>query len=113
MTYYVSQKRTNIIFGGFKNLATAAQNVNTMAVLCRRYLLACLGLFSQAIMESGSENNLWSLNYPSQKPENYVYQLANKTGCMRPTDDEMIACLKTLPAIVIKRNQDFECTVRI
>lgn len=67
------------------------------------------GLFSQAIMQSGAESNLWSLNYPGQEPEKYVYQLATKTECLRDTDDEMIACLKRLPAIVIRRNQGFEC----
>ena len=76
-------------------------------------LLESIGLFSQAIMQSGAENNLWSLNYPGQEPENYVYQLANKTQCLRDTDDEMIDCLKRLPAIVIRRNQGFECAVRI
>jgi carboxylesterase type B len=68
------------------------------------------GLFAQAILESGTENNVWTLNYPQQSPETYVYQLANKTDCLRSTDAEMIACLKTKSATAIRLAQSVECT---
>jgi carboxylesterase type B len=68
------------------------------------------GLYAQAILESGTENNVWSLNYPGQVPETYVYQLAERVNCTRSTDAEMVACLKEKPAVAIRLGQSIECT---
>lgn len=68
------------------------------------------GLFHKAIYESGTEQNVWSLNYPNQNPETYVYQLAEKTNCTRPTDPEIVECLRSVSAQDIRNQQDVECT---
>jgi len=68
------------------------------------------GLFSQAILESGTEQNVWSLNYPEQMPETYVYQLADRVNCTRDTDPEMVDCLRGRSATVIRLGQAVNCT---
>ena len=62
-------------------------------------------------MESGTEQNLWTINPPGSNPEYYVYQLAEKTNCTRDTDPEMVDCLRELNATEIRHNQKLECTV--
>jgi carboxylesterase type B len=69
------------------------------------------GLFHQAILESGSENNIWSLNYPDQSPEHYLYQVAQNTSCLRDNDPDMVACLQALPSRDLRLADHIECTV--
>ena len=68
-------------------------------------------MFQQAIIESGTEQTFWALNYPGSFPEQYVYQLANKTNCLADTDTEMVACLKNRSAVDILANQNLVCAV--
>lgn len=69
------------------------------------------GLYHQAIMESGAEGNIITLNYPGQQPENYVYQVAAKLNCTQSTDPEIIACMRSRSALALRLAQNIECTV--
>lgn len=68
------------------------------------------GLYHQAIMESGTEGNLWTLNYPAQKPEEYVYQVAAKLNCTQSTDPEIVACLRSATPLALRLAQRIDCT---
>jgi len=93
--------------------------VNNVHRSCSSFILTYVceiiwntGLYHQAILESGSENNFWTLNYPGQQPENYVYQMAARTNCERPNDSDMIDCLRTRSATAIRLASNVACTVR-
>jgi carboxylesterase type B len=104
--------RRNIAnFGGDPNRVTIfGQSAGAGSTALHQISPFSAGLFHQAIQESGTEQNVWTLNYPEQKPETYVYQLAEKTNCTRPTDPEMVACLRSVSAVDIRLAQDIECT---
>jgi carboxylesterase type B len=56
------------------------------------------GLVNQAICESGADTNFWTLNWPLQRPEEYVYQTATRNGCANDTSiEEIIDCLREVP----------------
>jgi len=83
-------------------------------MMAARIIFKCFiktGLFHQAIMESGTEQNFWTLNYPNQEPEKYVYQVAAKLDCALPTDPEIIACLRSKTATQLRLAQNIDCTV--
>lgn len=67
-------------------------------------------LVHQAICESGADNNLWTTNWPPQKPEEYVFQTAEKTGCNNGLEEEIVACLKSLNWTTIRDAQGLNCT---
>jgi Carboxylesterase family len=69
------------------------------------------GLYHQAIAESGTEFNVWSINTPVQEPEKYVYQVAEKVNCDQTSDSAMVACLRSRSATALRLAQDIECTV--
>lgn len=69
------------------------------------------GLFHGAIMQSGADNNPWSINSPDQAPETYVYQTADKANCSKKTEEEMIDCLRNKTAEEIRIAQKIVCTV--
>jgi len=104
--------RNNIIaFGGDANKVTIfGQSAGAGSSSLHMVSPFSQGLYHQAIMESGTEGNVWTLNYPEQFPETYVYQLAAKVDCTRPTDPEMIDCLRQLPALRIRLAQGIDCT---
>jgi carboxylesterase type B len=68
------------------------------------------GLYYQAILESGAENNVWALNYPDQHPENYIYQVAESGNCTTDSTAEMLACLRGLTEGQLQRIDSIECT---
>jgi carboxylesterase type B len=68
------------------------------------------GLVHQGICESGADNNMWTANWPEQRPEEYVYQTAAKTGCDVGSDPEIVDCMKSLNWTVIRNNQALNCT---
>jgi carboxylesterase type B len=68
------------------------------------------GLFYQAIMESGAENNIWSVNYPDQSPENYIYQVADNAGCTTASIPEMLTCLRSINARDLRIADSITCT---
>ena len=68
-------------------------------------------LFHQAILESGTEYNFWSINLPESNPENYIRQVAESLNCSIGYDDyEMMDCLREIPWQEL-RGADFDCTV--
>lgn len=69
------------------------------------------GLFHRAIMESGTDFSLWSINWPIQEPANYTRQVAEKFGCPTSDSRQMVDCLKTVPWQQLW-NTTFECHVR-
>ena len=55
-----------------------------------------VGLFHQAIQQSGSDITLWAVNSPESEPEEYTAQMAILLDC--PADQgtaAMIQCLRT------------------
>lgn len=69
------------------------------------------GLFHGIIMQSGADNNPWSINSPDQYPETYVYQTADKANCTKATEAEMIKCLRNRTAEEIRIAQNIVCQV--
>ena len=69
------------------------------------------GLFYQAIEESGSDGNIWTINGPGQEPENYIYQVAENANCTTIDTTEMVDCLKALNARDLRRADRTRCTV--
>ena len=68
------------------------------------------GLFHQAIMHSGCDMNLWSVNEPEQHPENYLKFVADEVNCPNEDNEEMLQCLQSRTARSIV-NAEFNCTV--
>jgi len=62
-------------------------------------------------MQSGAENNLWSVNYPDSSPENYIFQVATNLAC--PTEDTaaMLTCIRAASARELRLADSLECTV--
>jgi len=71
------------------------------------------GLFYQGIEESGSDGNLWTINWPGQEPENYIYQVAENANCTTIDTTEMVDCLKALSARDLRRADSIRCTVSL
>jgi carboxylesterase type B len=70
------------------------------------------GLIHQAILESGTEYNFWSINLPESNPENYIRQVAESLNCSLGLDDyQMMDCLRDIPWEQL-RSASFDCTVR-
>jgi len=68
------------------------------------------GLYYQAILESGAENNAWSVNSIDQKPENYIYQVADNLNCTTASTAEMLTCLRAADARDLRVADSIECT---
>lgn len=58
-----------------------------------------LGLVHQGICESGADTNFWTLNWPGQRPEGYLYQTALRNNCtvIGHSDEEIVQCLRRVP----------------
>jgi len=104
--------RDNIAsFGGNPNRVTIfGQSAGASSAALHLISPRSRGLAHQAILESGAENNVWSLNYPSQTPENYIYQVAEKVNCIRDTDAQMVNCLKLVPRQLLRIADSIDCT---
>jgi len=70
-----------------------------------------LGLFSQAIEESGADNNVWTINGPDQHPENYIFQVAENANCTTSNTADMVACLRELDQQDLRQADRIRCTV--
>ena len=69
-----------------------------------------LGLFHQAILESGCEYTWWALNDPTHEPENYLTEVSEKLDCPTEDSNEMADCLKTKTVDEL-RTTTFTCSV--
>ena len=67
-------------------------------------------------MESGTEDNFWSVNWPEQNPEEYTRSVAEQLNCTVGADGEelenndMIECLREVPWPDLQRTR-FQCAV--
>jgi carboxylesterase type B len=104
--------RDNIrAFGGNpNNVIIFGQSAGASSTALHMVSPVSKGLFHKGIMQSGSDTNIWTLNYPEQSPENYIYQVADKAGCSKDDIPTMVACLKALPAALLHRADDIQCT---
>ena len=62
------------------------------------------GLFHQAIYQSGTDLNPWSVNGPDSAPETYIYPVAEYVGCGDEAaigNEEMLECMRQLDAELI------------
>ncbi len=55
------------------------------------------GLFHRAILQSGTDQNRWSINVPESVPETYTQQVAEALGCETEDTSAMIDCLRQQP----------------
>ena len=63
-------------------------------------MYCCLGLFHQAIFQSGADLAVWAVNGPERLPETYIYGVAEQVGCGNEDDNEaMLNCMRALPAL--------------
>jgi len=98
-------------FGGDPNRVTIfGQSAGASSVGLHMVSPLSKGLFQQAIMESGAENNIWSINNPSQSPENYIFQVAENLDCPTQNTAEMLSCLRSVSARDLRIADDIACT---
>jgi len=98
-------------FGGNPNRVTIfGQSAGASSAALHLVSPLSKGLYYQAILESGSENNVWTLNYPNQSPENYIYQVAVKLSCPIASTAEMLTCMRAATARDVRIADNIECT---
>jgi carboxylesterase type B len=104
--------RDNIAnFGGDPNRVTVfGQSAGAGSSAMQMLSPLSQGLVHQGICESGADNNMWTVNWPEQKPEEYVYQTAEKVGCGDGSDPEIVDCMRSLNWTIIRNNQALNCT---
>jgi len=98
-------------FGGLPNRVTIfGQSAGASSAALHMISPLSRGLYYQAILESGADTNVWTLNYPAQEPDNYIYQVAEKTNCTRATTGEMLSCMRDVSARDLRLADSIECT---
>ncbi|CAD5118434.1 DgyrCDS7143 [Dimorphilus gyrociliatus] len=98
-------------FGGDKDKVTIfGQSAGASSAGLLTLAPSTKNLFAQAILESGADLNIWAYNEDLQKPWTYTAEVAKKLNCTRPNDQEMMDCLRTIDADVLRQNQGFTCT---
>jgi len=91
------------VFGQSAGAASAAHHTVSP-------LSAGRNLIHQAILESGTERNFWSINLPESNPENYIRQVAESHNCSVGYDDyQMMDCLREVPFEDLAASS-FDCT---
>jgi len=100
-------------FGGNPNRVTiSGQSAGASSAALHIVSPKSRGLFHSAILESGAESNVWSINLPGQNPEYYFDQVAERLNC---TDDEItypekVECVKAVDARDLRIEDHIECT---
>jgi len=98
-------------FGGLPNRVTIfGQSAGASSSALHMISPLSRGLYYQAILESGADNNVWTINYPAQEPDNYIFQVAEKTNCTRVTIAEMLACMREVSARDLRIADSIQCT---
>jgi len=98
-------------FGGNRNRVTIfGQSAGASSAALHMISPLSEGLYHQAILESGADTNVWTLNFPGQEPDNYIFQVASNTNCMRNTTAEMIDCLRAVSPRDLRIADSIECT---
>ena len=77
------------------------------------YLLLYEGLFHQVIAQSGAESAFWAVNWPSQEPNKYAFQVAERIGCMDDDVTLMLDCMKEHNWTMVALNSNITCAVSV
>ena len=63
-----------------------------------------IGLFHQAILQSGTDLTPWAINFPAMKPIQFTIATAKKLNCTRNTNQEMVDCLREVESEKLRQN---------